>query len=164
MRTVVKPNGPTNGICTKSVCHALTAPLTSALVAKTKLGEDMKRAARAAGWSQAELARQAKVPYGWLRQVTSGRMDKPDAGRLTKVAKAVGREPQKWLALSDQLGAISLPAGGTSEGGDDLAALARSIKELADAIQAERAERQEWERGLLSALRDLAAAQRAGGQ
>lgn len=94
-----------------------------------QLGKKVKASARKAGLNYRQVATQAKVPYGWVRQVAAGGIDRPDPERLAAVARATGGDLNEWLALSNQLGSA---AGLTAP--DDLAAAIRAQTEAITAL------------------------------
>jgi transcriptional regulator with XRE-family HTH domain len=84
-----------------------------------------------------------------------------DLARLTGVTEATvrgwesrGRPSEDAIAVLERRFGVAAPRGDQAVG-TDLSELAASIRDLAQAIEAERAERLEWERGILSALLEL---------
>lgn len=69
------------------------------------MGKRIQRAAGQAGLNYREVAEAANVPYGWVRQVAHGGINRPDAERLRALARVLPVEADELLALSDQLGA-----------------------------------------------------------
>jgi transcriptional regulator with XRE-family HTH domain len=65
-------------------------------VAAPEIGIRVRRLRAELGWTQGQLAVQAshkgpqEISRGWLSQVESGDIDKPEAGRLNQLALALG--------------------------------------------------------------------------
>lgn len=143
------------------------------------LGQELRRAflarkSREEKLTWSAIAREADVPYDWLRQLTADLIKKPDAKKLMRLGPTLGITAERLLALTNQLDVVSQLRGdvdressdrGGSAAPDLVAALeaqAAAITKLAGAIESERQERLAWETGLLEAIRDLVAAARTG--
>lgn len=70
-----------------------------------RLGREIVRAMTKAKMTSPELARRAGVGESWVKQVRTGRIQKPDPERLRRIADELGLDPLQLLAMSDQLGA-----------------------------------------------------------
>lgn len=88
--------------------QGLTKPLTF-LPVSTQLGKDIAAARHKAKLSGAQLAARAGVSDGWIRQLETGRMKKPNPEKLRAVADELGLDVQPMLAMTDQLGALLEP-------------------------------------------------------
>lgn len=114
-------NATPNFSLTISLCH--TANTTANIPAVSqRLAKVLKAGAAKAGLNQKELAQEAGVPYGWVRQVMAGGIMRPDANRLAALADVLPVDLDELLALSDQLGAATRLREGS--GGDQPALIA----------------------------------------
>lgn len=52
------------------------------------------------------------VSESWVKQMRGGRIERPEAAKLVRLANALGADPKAFLAAADQLGA-SIPASRT---------------------------------------------------
>lgn len=82
----------------------LTEPLTFRDMS-TQLGRDIKRARARSGLSGPELAMRTGVTPAWIRQVETGRIQKPGIDKLRRIAEELGMDLTPMLAMTDQLGA-----------------------------------------------------------
>lgn len=69
-----------------------------------QLGREVKRAMAKAGMTVPGLVTRTGLGDSWLKQLRTGRIDKPNPAWLVKVAEELGADPHEWLALSNQLG------------------------------------------------------------
>lgn len=88
------------------------------------LGKDIDRAIRKSRMTNGLVAEVVGVSESWVKQVRTGRIDRPPVAKLEKLADAVQGDLAKWLALSSQLVAASEPR----ERGADLAAVIKAIE------------------------------------
>lgn len=96
----------------------------------TQLSREIKRAMTKSGLSGPELAKRAGVGESWVRQVRTGRIAKPAADKLERVARQLGLDPRALLAMTDQLGRAPVPPV------TDQAELIRALQRQAEAMDA----------------------------
>lgn len=70
----------------------------------SRLTRRLSKAIAQSKMNMREIAEQAGVPYGWVRQMKAGGIARPDAKRLAKIAPVLGIDVDELLALTDQLG------------------------------------------------------------
>jgi transcriptional regulator with XRE-family HTH domain len=122
--------------------QGLTEPLTFVDVS-TQLGRDIAAARHKARLSGAQLAVRAGVSDGWIRQLETGRMKKPNPEKLRAVADELGLDVQPMLAMTDQLGALLEPTkkpGPSVDVPGLVDALAKALLAQAEALTAIRVE------------------------
>jgi transcriptional regulator with XRE-family HTH domain len=103
-----------------------------------RLGREVKRAMAKAGLTSPELARRAGVGQSWIRQVRSGRIDRPAPDKLRAIALELGVDPNVFLGMTDQLGAVMATVGGhgaTQPPTPDLAAYLKRINDLVATVE-----------------------------
>lgn len=69
----------------------------------SRIGRTILQARRAARLSGPELARASGVGESWIRQLETGRIDRPGPDKLAAIAKTLGLDVRQLLAMSDQL-------------------------------------------------------------
>jgi transcriptional regulator with XRE-family HTH domain len=62
----------------------------SSMVGMATLAEVVRNARNARQWSQERLALEAELSNGWVGQIETGKIEKPDAENLRKLAIALG--------------------------------------------------------------------------
>jgi transcriptional regulator with XRE-family HTH domain len=74
-----------------------------------RLGTLVKREMARQRLSSGELALRSAGQFsaGWIRQLTSGRIDRPGRDKLEVLSRILGVELADLLSLSDQLGAVA---------------------------------------------------------
>lgn len=95
----------------------------------TGAGKKISAARVRAKLTSRQLAEKAGVSHSWMRSVETGKIAKPDAAALVRVAGIIGLDGRELLALTDQLGAAEFV---TPPGDTDLAA---AVREMAAAIR-----------------------------
>lgn len=75
------------------------------MVMSAQLGKDIAAARHKAKLSGKQLAERVGVSDGWVRQLETGRMKKPNPQKLAAVATELGMSVHTVLAMTDQLGA-----------------------------------------------------------
>lgn len=121
-----------NSLRTKSVCQALTAPANVRRV-NQRLGSYVDAAIRRAKLTNGQVAKQAGVSESWVKQLKTGRIDRPAVDKLERIAAVLPVDLPRLLSLTDQLGAVRPyePApGGDTQGAGSLAELTAKVQEL----------------------------------
>lgn len=70
-----------------------------------RLGREIDAAIRRAKLTNKKLADAAGVTEPWVKQLRTGRIDRPGAAKLAQIAEVLPVDLNRLLALSDQLGA-----------------------------------------------------------
>lgn len=70
-----------------------------------QLGREVTRAMAKARMTVPALVKATGLGESWVKQVKTGRIDRPDPDKLVRMAEELGADPARWLALSNQLGA-----------------------------------------------------------
>lgn len=102
-------------------------------MAETKLTKELgrayrKREAAERSLNMRVLATEAGLPYGWVRSVMSGAIVRPPAAKLVKLAAPLGLQPERLLALTDQLGAVTVTQEPPTDQSALIAVLTRQAK------------------------------------
>lgn len=96
------------------------------------LGKDIDRAIRRSRLTNRLVAESVGVSESWVKQVRTGRIDRPPVSKLERLADTVSGDLPRWLALSSQLVAASEPRAR----GADLQAVIDAIDRQTTALNA----------------------------
>lgn len=118
-----------------------------------RLGREITRAMTKAKLTSPELAKRADVGDSWIRQLRSGRIERPGADKLRRVARELGLDETTVLGMTDQLGA-SMAGASTAPQPEVPAALLQALADQTAAITGLVAELQA-DRRLIRDLLDL---------